>query len=219
MTKKQLSMLLSIETLFLVVPAVLLGTALGAGLTFLSLRLLMYSGSAPIQVSIPMKPLIIAILLWVVCTVLCRLVLFFIASHAPLTGEFQIGGHTSKKLHRLSVQPSSSTEYNHTSVSSKPGKAIYTGDSPIPSTRPSPGTCSIRRLSRSLTVFGRDKEAFHNGDLVLLTLIDDGVSHPLPPDGVVELRVKSGDKNSWRRLSNSRPFLEQNSAKVMSVDK
>lgn len=245
MTKKQLSMLLSIETLFLVVPAVLLGTALGAGLTFLSLRLLMYSGSAPIQVSIPMKPLIIAILLWVVCTVLCRLVLFFIASHAPLTGEFQIGGHTSKKLHRLTgfaisvivvlfgasafftrmqcIAPMYRFQYwtlfpSYTVYSSSNGRNTVSerdkrliehvpglgrvdgiGESPVYIAFPGLEETEVWLYSvdeegwTETFDFGRDKEAFHNGDLVLLTLIDDGVSHPLPPDGVVELRFKSGD--------------------------
>lgn len=101
MSKKQLAILLTLETLFLAIPAILLGVLLGGGLTYLSLRLLVYSGSAPIQVSIPTKSLFIIALLWVVCTELCRLLLFFIVVHAQLTGGFQFGGAKSKRFSQL----------------------------------------------------------------------------------------------------------------------
>lgn len=101
MTKQQLALLLALETLLLVMPAVILGALLGSVLTFLSLRLLLYSGSAPIQVEIPAGTLSVVSLLWAVCAVACRVALFFITSGTQLTGAFQLSQSKSAKLHRL----------------------------------------------------------------------------------------------------------------------
>lgn len=101
MTKRQLALLITEETLLLSVPAVLAGIPWGAGLTWLALRLLLYSGSVPIQVAIPYKALGAVILLWLAAVLASRMALFLVAVHTPLTGRMQLQSGKSRRIRRL----------------------------------------------------------------------------------------------------------------------
>lgn len=59
-TRLQMALLVLAETLLLLLPAVALGIPCGAGLTWLALRLMLYSGSVAIQVAIPYGTLLAA---------------------------------------------------------------------------------------------------------------------------------------------------------------
>lgn len=100
-TKRQLVLLITEETLLLSVPAVLTGIPCGAGLTWLALRLMLYSGSVPIQVAIPFEALGAVILLWLAAVVVSRAALFLVAIHTPLTGRMQLQSVKSRWIHRL----------------------------------------------------------------------------------------------------------------------
>ena len=244
MTKKQLALLLALETLLLVLPAVVLGTLLGGALTFLSLRLLLYSGSAPIQVDIPMGTLAVVTLLWAVCAIGCRLVLFFITSRSQLTGAFQLSHAKSVRIRRLTkaaifclttlfgtalaftwmgaltpwytIQRYSNypdywmiaaaiigDPYTHQLVPRRTAKLMeeIPGISYVSGMGESPIGVSFPGMEEvcawlydfdgdewDITFdFGKDREAFLNGDLVLLTLPKDGSSDLPIPDGDITL--------------------------------
>lgn len=97
-TKRQLVLLIAEEILLLSVPAIFVGIPCGAGATWLALRLMLYSGSVPIQVAIPFKALRYVILLWLVTVLVSRMALFLAVIHTPLTGRMQM---QSKKIRRL----------------------------------------------------------------------------------------------------------------------
>lgn len=82
-TKPQMALLLLMETLILILPAIGLGIPCGAGLTWLALRLMLYSGSVAIQVEIPYDSLLTVIGLWMAAVLLSRLVMFAITVHTP----------------------------------------------------------------------------------------------------------------------------------------
>lgn len=235
MTKKQLALLLTLETLILVLPAVILGTLLGGVLTFLALRLLIYSGSAPIQVDIPVDTLAVVILLWGICAIACRLVLFFITSRTQLTGAFQMSHAKSVKVRRItqfaifclttlfgtallftglgSLEPLDTIHYMSTCpaytisedktlsrsranlIKQIPGISYVDGLGESPIAVSFPGMDEISAWLYCLDEsswdetfdFGGDREAFHNGDVVLLTFIKDSPPAILPPDGNVTL--------------------------------
>lgn len=252
MAKKQLVGLLTIETLILVLPAILLGIPLGSLLTALSLRLLMYSGSAPIQVYIPIKSLLVVIALWILCTVLCKLALFFLITRAQLTGSFQVGGRKSKRLQLLtkfsiflllvlfgavvfftnveSMNPLHTAKayglypsyviYNISDESELVSKAQAAMVEQIPGMSYVDGIAestvwlsfpgkeetevSLFALDESewseTFEFGAEREAFHNGELVLLAFspdeMEDGELYPMPGDQDVTLRFKVFDGES-----------------------
>lgn len=101
MTRKQLSLLIAEETLLLCVPAVLAGIPCGAGMTWLALRLMLYSGSVPIRVFIPFEALGTVILLWLAAVLVSRMTLFLAAVHTPLTGRMQLRQGKRKGIRRL----------------------------------------------------------------------------------------------------------------------
>lgn len=101
MTRRQLALLITEETLLLSVPAVLAGIPCGAGLTWLALRLMLYSGSVPIQVAIPFGALGAVILLWLAAIMVSRMALFLVAAHTPLTGRMQLQSGKSRWIRRL----------------------------------------------------------------------------------------------------------------------
>ena len=237
MTKKQLALLLALETLILVLPAVILGTLLGGALIFLALRLLMYSGSAPIQMDIPASTLAVVIFLWVVCAIICRLVLFFATSRAQLTGAFQLSHIRSVKVHRIakcaiffltalfgttllftglgSLEPLHTIQY----YSISPAYTIWAGGGAfVPKGKTDlikqiPGISFVDGFVESPVAisfsgmdeisawlycldesgwdetfdFGNDREAFHNGNVVLLTFMENRLPDILPLDGNVTL--------------------------------
>lgn len=243
MTKKQLALLLALETLILVLPAVILGTLLGGALIFLALRLLMYSGSAPIQVDIPVGTLAVVILLWVVCAIICRLVLFFATSRAQLTGAFQLSHVRSVKVHRIakcaifvltalfgttllftglgSLEPLHTIHYYSISpaytiwagggafvpkgktdlIKQIPGISFVDGFVESPVAISFPGIYEISAWLYCLDGSGWDEtfnfdgdwEAFHNGDVVLLTFRENRLPDILPSDGNVTLHFLSDE--------------------------
>ena len=101
MTKRQLALLITEETLLLSVPAILTGIPCGAGLTWLALRLMLYSGSVPIQVAIPFEALGVVILLWLAAVLVSRMALFLVAVQTPLTGRMQLQTGKSRWIRRL----------------------------------------------------------------------------------------------------------------------
>lgn len=100
MTKPQLALLIAEETLILSLPAVLAGIPCGAGLTWLSLRLMLYSGSVPIQVAIPFDALWSVISIWLAAVLLSRMALFLVAVNTPLTGRMQLQNNKSQRIRR-----------------------------------------------------------------------------------------------------------------------
>ena len=100
-TKPQMALLLLAETLILILPAIALGIPCGAGLTWLSLRLMLYSGSVAIQVAIPYNTLLAVIGLWVAAVLLSRLIMFAVTVHTPLTGRMQLQSGKARRVKGL----------------------------------------------------------------------------------------------------------------------
>ena len=100
-TKAQLAWLLLTESALLCLPAILLGIPLGVGLTWLVLRLLMYSGSVPIQVDIPYAAMGLVVLLWFAMVLVSRLLVFFVTIRTPLVGRFQIQASKARRTRRF----------------------------------------------------------------------------------------------------------------------
>lgn len=96
MSKGQLGLMQIFETLLLGIPAILLGLPLGAGLTWLVLRLMLYSGSVPIQVYIPYQTLFFILGLWLAAIVISRLIMFVFTLRVPMIGRFQMNTSKSK---------------------------------------------------------------------------------------------------------------------------
>lgn len=97
-TKWQLLLLMLLEALLLIVPAVALSIPLGAGLTWFALRLLMYSGSVPVQVIVPYEQIKLLLVLWLAVLLLARLLLFAVTVRTPLSGKMQL---TRRKARRV----------------------------------------------------------------------------------------------------------------------
>ncbi len=100
-TKPQMALLLLTETLILMLPAVALGIPCGAGLTWLALRLTLYSGSVAIRVAIPYDALLAVIGLWAAAVLISRLIMFLVTVHTPLTGRMQLQSGKSRQVKRL----------------------------------------------------------------------------------------------------------------------
>lgn len=100
-TKPQMALLLLMETLILIFPAIALGIPCGAGLTWLALRLMLYSGSVAIQVAIPYDTLLAVIGLWVAAVLLSRLIMFAVTVHTPLTGRMQLQSGKARRVKGL----------------------------------------------------------------------------------------------------------------------
>lgn len=97
-TKPQMALLLLMETLILIIPAIVLGIPCGAGLTWLALRLMLYSGSVAIQVAIPYDTLLSVIGLWVAAVLVSRIIMFVVTVHTPLTGRMQLQSSRSRRV-------------------------------------------------------------------------------------------------------------------------
>lgn len=100
-SRMQMGFVMITEALILCVPAILLGTICGAGLTWLILRFQIYNGSVPIHVSIPYNALQTVILLWLVMVVVSRLVVFLLVVHSPLTGKMQMQSSKYRHMAKL----------------------------------------------------------------------------------------------------------------------
>lgn len=99
-TRWQMALLITEEILLLSIPAALLGLPCGAGLTWLALRLMLYSGSVPIQVAIPWEALGSVAFLWLAAIWVSRMVLFLVVVHTPLTGRMQLQSRKSRRIRR-----------------------------------------------------------------------------------------------------------------------
>ena len=100
-SKMQLRRLLLLETGILALPAVLLGTALGAAGTVGLLRLLVFSGSVEIVVDIPWTTVAAALLLWLLGVGLMRLLTFQAAVRTPMTGRMNLETSQRRRVHKL----------------------------------------------------------------------------------------------------------------------
>lgn len=96
MSKGQLGLMQIFETVILGIPAILLGIPLGAGLTWLVLRLMLYSGSVPIQVYIPYNTLFFILGLWLAAILISRLIIFVFTLRVPMIGRFQMNTAKSR---------------------------------------------------------------------------------------------------------------------------
>lgn len=90
MTRYQLLLLIAAESLLPCVPAVLLGIPCGAGLTWLALKLLLYTGSAPIGIVIPYHLLWKVCIIWMLAVLTAKGILFCVILTTPLTGRIQL---------------------------------------------------------------------------------------------------------------------------------
>lgn len=100
-TLRQLLMLAFMESLLLALPAIALGIPLGALMTGVALRLLVYSGSISIQVTVPFHMLRKLFLLWLGIILLCRLIVFCATVRTPLTGRMQMLVENVRRTKRL----------------------------------------------------------------------------------------------------------------------
>lgn len=100
-TRRQLRRMLFYETLCLCIPALFLGIAGGALEIWMLLKLLLYSGSVPVQVDIPFSILLPLLLLWIIGVLLSRLAIFEIGLHVPLTGRLYMESHKMRRNRRL----------------------------------------------------------------------------------------------------------------------
>lgn len=98
--KSQLRRLALYESLILCLPALVLGAGVGALGTLGALRLLFYSGSAPLAVALPWALLGILAAVWVLGVFLSRLVILQIALREPLTGRIAMSSKKAKRIKR-----------------------------------------------------------------------------------------------------------------------
>lgn len=99
--KMQIRQLLLLETVLLAVPAVVLGTAVGAAGTVGLLRLMVYSGSVEIVVAIPWDAVAVTVLLWVMGVALMRMLTFQVAVRTPMTGRMSLETKQRRRVHKL----------------------------------------------------------------------------------------------------------------------
>ncbi len=100
-TKAQLLVLMLEESAILTAPAVLLGIPLGMALTWLALRLLMYSDSVHIETVIPYTALWQLFVLWLAVILISRLIIFAVTVRTPLTGRMQLSEGRARRVRRV----------------------------------------------------------------------------------------------------------------------
>ncbi len=100
-TKRQLIIMLLYETLLLGLLAMALGVCAGSLGTYGLLKLFVYTGSAPIKVSIPLDTLTPAALIWLFTILLARLLVFHLALRVPLTGRIQTEHKKARRQQRV----------------------------------------------------------------------------------------------------------------------
>ena len=100
-SKMQLRRLLLLETVLLAVPAVALGTALGAAGTAGLLRLLVFSGSVAVVVDIPWVAVAVTVLLWVLGVAAMRMLTFQAAVRTPMTGRMSLETKQRRRVAKL----------------------------------------------------------------------------------------------------------------------
>ncbi len=100
-SKRQLRLLIFVETMLLCLPAMILGTALGSLGVWALLRISSYSGSASIVVSIPWNYLLISAAVWIAGVLIIRMITFQIALATPLTGRMVMQRSKAKRYGRF----------------------------------------------------------------------------------------------------------------------
>ena len=90
MTKKQLLVLNIYEPVIMCVPAILLGAIIGIFIIYFSMKMIMYGGSVPVQMSIPIVKMAGAILLWIGTVIVGRLIVFALTMRVPLVGKISL---------------------------------------------------------------------------------------------------------------------------------
>ena len=101
MSKGQLALFQMIETLIIVIPAIILGIPSGAFLTWASLKLMLYSGSVDIQVDIPFEMLLPILGLWLSVIFVSRLIIAIITLRIPLVGKLKMGAAKARTTKAL----------------------------------------------------------------------------------------------------------------------
>ncbi|MCD8107585.1 MAG: ABC transporter permease [Oscillospiraceae bacterium] len=101
-SKGQLRLLVAIETLIICIPSLLMGIIVGAIGIWILLRVSVFSGSVAIIVSMPWKSLAMFLVLWILGTLLVKMVIFQIAIATPLTGRMEM--QTGKQRFSLRFQ-------------------------------------------------------------------------------------------------------------------
>lgn len=99
-TKRQLRRLALYENLILCLPALVLGAAAGTGGTWAVLRLVVYSGSAPIEVSLPWALLGAMAAVWLLGVFFARLIILQVALREPLIGRIAMASKKARRLKR-----------------------------------------------------------------------------------------------------------------------
>ncbi len=100
-TKRQLRVILFYETVAVCVPASLLGTAGGALGTWALLRLAVYSGSVPVQVTVPLQLLWPVLLVWLLGVLMTRLLALQLALRGRLTGRMALEPRKARRLRQV----------------------------------------------------------------------------------------------------------------------
>lgn len=100
MSRGQLAGMVLTETLFLVSPAILMGIALGSGIAWLTIRLLIYYGQMQVQVSIPWTTLILLVLLWTLVLAAAQFLLMWAALHTSLNGRMRLAQTRQRQIRR-----------------------------------------------------------------------------------------------------------------------
>ena len=100
-TKRQLGVMLFYETVILAVPAAIVGAALGIFITWLSLRLLIFTDVTAIRINVPMKRLAVASAMWLFGVFIARVCAFAATLRSSLIGKFAFDRKKSKQSRRL----------------------------------------------------------------------------------------------------------------------
>ncbi len=101
MSRWQLGLMQFLEMAILSAAAIVTGVPLGAGITWLALRLTVYSGSVAIQVSIPWEILLFMAELWLAAIFISRLIIFVFTLRVPMVGRLQMNTAKSRFARRL----------------------------------------------------------------------------------------------------------------------
>ncbi len=96
-SKRQILALIAFESLILCIPAIILGTVLGAVGMWIILKLGVYSGSVDIVVSVPTNIILCAGLVWIIGILLVRAVTYITVLSTPLTGRMTMGTKSKRK--------------------------------------------------------------------------------------------------------------------------
>ncbi|MCC8196988.1 MAG: ABC transporter permease [Ruminococcus sp.] len=100
-SKWQILSLIALESLILCIPAIILGTVLGAVGMWLILKLGVYSGSVDIVVSVPTNIILCAGLVWILGILLVRGITYITVLSTPLTGRMTMGAKSKRKSQAL----------------------------------------------------------------------------------------------------------------------